>query len=94
MLVSLFKRLINQFSLIDLGCGDGRVLYARYSRGLLENVNRVVGVDLSEVSIKRLGEFCPFAEGIVADVCDLWQITDNSQDVAVSSKVIEHVPEN
>ena len=94
MLESLLKRLNKPYSIIDLGCGDGRILYALHSKGLLKNASRIVGVDISEERIKRLKEFCPFAEGIVADICDLNQILDNSFDVAISSQVIEHVPDD
>jgi len=31
------------YSLIDLGCGDVRLLYALYFKGLLRNVSGVVG---------------------------------------------------
>jgi len=91
MLESLLEGLNKSYSLIDLGCGDGRVLYALYSKGLFKNASRIAGVDISEERIKRLKKFCPFAEGIVADVCDLKQIQNNSFDVATSSQVIEHV---
>jgi len=94
MLENLLKELNKLYSLIDLGCGDGRILYALYSKGLLKNTGRIVGVDISEERMRRLKEFCPFAEGVVADVCDLKQIPDNSFDVAISSQVIEHVPDD
>ena len=92
VLSSALKGLGNDFSLIDLGCGDGATIYALYSNGLLKNATDVVGVDLSPVRIKRLTERCPFVKGVVADVCDLAQIPDNSFDFVISSQVIEHVP--
>ena len=79
------------FSIVDLGCGDGTILHALHSKGLLRNASRVVGVDISEERIRRLRKFCPFAEGIVGDVCDLRQVPDSSFDVAISTQVIEHV---
>ncbi|ENN96227.1 methyltransferase type 11 [Methanocaldococcus villosus KIN24-T80] len=96
MLKNLLKELNKRrtYSLIDLGCGDGRFLYALYKQGLLKNATRVVGVDISEERIRRLKKLCPFAEGIVADVTDLSQIPDNSFDVAISNQVIEHVPDD
>lgn len=39
-------------------------------------------------------KLCPFAKGIITDVCDLKQIPNNSFDVAISSQVIEHVPDD
>lgn len=90
----LLKSYNKTFSIIDLGCGDGRILYALYNKGLLKNAYRIVGVDISKIRISRLKEFCPFAEGIVADVCDLKQIPDNSFDIVISSQVIEHVQDD
>ena len=52
------------FSIIDLGCGDGRVLYALHSKGLLRNASKIVGVDVSVERIRRLRRFCPFAIGL------------------------------
>ena len=82
------------FSIIDLGCGDGVVLHALHSKGLLRNASRVVGVDISEERIRRLRKFCPFAEGIVGDVCNLRQVPDSSFDAAILSQVIERVPDD
>jgi len=86
-----FIEKVEDFSILDLGCGDGRLLYAMYKKGLLRNAERVVGIDISETRISRLKKTCPFAEGIVADACNLKHIPDNSFDIAVSSQVIEHV---
>ncbi|MEM3335899.1 MAG: class I SAM-dependent methyltransferase [Candidatus Aenigmatarchaeota archaeon] len=93
MLEKLLKNL-NNFSLIDLGCGDGRFLYALHSKGLLKNAKRVVGVDISEERIERLKQNAPFAEGIIADVCKLKQIPNSSFDIVISSQVIEHVSDD
>jgi SAM-dependent methyltransferase len=94
MLENLLIGMDRPYSLIDLGCGDGRLIYALHSRGLLRNAVRVVGVDISEERIKRFKMCCPFAEGVVADVQDLRQIPDNSFDIAISNQVIEHVPDD
>ena len=44
--------------------------------------------------IERLKKFCSFARGIIGDACNLQQMPDNSFDVAISSQVIEHVPDD
>jgi len=82
------------FSLIDLGCGDGVLLYALYFKGLLRNASRVVGVDISKERIERMKKLLPFVDEVVADVQDLREIPDNSFDIAVSTQVIEHVPDD
>ena len=97
LLEKLLKRLIasnEYFSIIDLGCGEGTILYALYSKGLLKNASKIIRVDISEKRIKRLRKFCPFAEGVIGDVLNLRQIPGNFFDVAISSQVIEHVPDD
>ena len=93
MLGDLLKNINNQFSIVDLGCGDGRLLYALYHKDLLKNSERIVGIDVSEERIERLKELCPFTEGIIADVQNLNQIPD-SFDMAISSQVIEHIQDD
>lgn len=79
------------FSLIDLGCGDGRTLFGLHQRGLLKRAKEVVGVDISTVRINRLKDIAPFAKGIVGDAQNLKQIADNSFDIVIALQVIEHV---
>lgn len=93
-LEDILKKLNREFSLIDLGCGDGTFLWALHNKGLLENANRIVGVDISKKRIKRSKQYCPFVEGIVSDVQNLSQIHDNAFDIVISSQVIEHVPDD
>lgn len=47
-------------ALLDLGCDDGRLLFALYRKGILTNFARVVGVDISKEKIERLlqGAWC------------------------------------
>lgn len=44
-LESCIKKLPKGFKIADLGCGDGRLLYALIKRGLLKNASEVVGID-------------------------------------------------
>ncbi len=92
-LLMIYNKLGRKFSLIDLGCGDGRLLYALYYRGLLKKAYKVVGVDISQKRIKRLEKYLPIVKGIVADVQDLKKIPKNSFDIVISEQVIEHVPD-
>lgn len=90
ILGELLKKSKN-FSLIDLGCGDGRMLFRLEQRGLLKEAKEVVGVDISKERIRRLKEIIPFAKRITSDVQNLRQIQSNLFDIAISSQVIEHV---
>jgi len=94
LLGKLLKSFDKSFSIVDLGCGDGKILWALYNKGLFKNARRIVGVDISEERINRLKEFSPFAEGFVSDVQDLKMISEESFDIAISSQVIEHVPDD
>lgn len=85
-------RSLKNFSLIDLGCGDGRLLYSMYRKGLLKNAEKVVGLDISEERIRKLRTTLPFINGITADVQNMKKIRSGSFDLVVSSQVIEHVP--
>jgi 2-polyprenyl-3-methyl-5-hydroxy-6-metoxy-1,4-benzoquinol methylase len=77
--------------MLDLGCGDGRLIFALHEKGLLENAEKIVGVDISEDRIKRLKTNLPFVKGIVADTLDLKQLSDSSFDFVVCAQLIEHV---
>jgi len=97
MLENLLKQMNKDnksFSIIDLGCGDGRLLYALHISGLLHNAKRVVGVDISKERIERMKKILPFAEAVVADVTDLKEIADSAFDIAISTQVIEHVSDD
>lgn len=84
LLEELLKSFDKSFSIVDLGCGDDKVLWSLYNKGLLKNAEKIVGVDISGERINRL----------VSDVQDLKIISDESFDIAISSQVIEHVPDD
>jgi 2-polyprenyl-3-methyl-5-hydroxy-6-metoxy-1,4-benzoquinol methylase len=79
------------FSLLDLGCGDGRILFALENRGLLNNAVKVIGVDISPTRIAALLKYVKNAVGIVSDACDVKELKDESFDVIICNQVIEHV---
>jgi methylase of polypeptide subunit release factors len=72
-LTSLNKS-VKKFSILDLGCGDGTLIFALYEKGLLGKAEEIVGVDISRVRIERLKTNLPFVKGIVADALDLIQL--------------------
>jgi len=79
------------FRILDLGCGDGRLLHILKLQGYLDNAD-ITGVDLSPERIKNLTENLKEATGIVSDACNVKQLEDNSFDIIISSQVIEHIP--
>lgn len=75
--------------IVDIGCGDGRLLFALHQKGLLDSCNVVVGVDLSLERIKRLKKKLPFVEGVVSDASDVC-FSSSFFDYIICSQLIEH----
>lgn len=82
------------FSVLDLGCGDGKLLFSLQFSGLLKNANRIVGVDISEVRVKKLVKNTSDVIGIVSDACSVEELDNASFDVIICSQLIEHVPDD
>jgi 2-polyprenyl-3-methyl-5-hydroxy-6-metoxy-1,4-benzoquinol methylase len=80
-----------KFNLLDLGCGDGGLLFALHEKGLLAKAEKTVGVDISGERIERLGNNLPFVEGIIADASNVPQLSDSSFDFVICTQLIEHV---
>jgi len=89
--LALTNRVIKKPSIVDLGCGDGRTIFALYEKGLLKNVGEIVGVDISESRIERLTKELPFVKGIVSDALNVKELRDSSFDFVICSQVVEHV---
>lgn len=75
---------------LDLGCGDGALLYALDKTGLLKG-KVVQALDLSEARIRLIKNINKDFIGFVDDACDIKNIKDKSIDFIASSQVIEHV---
>lgn len=88
----------DSFSLCDLGCGDGAVLFALHSLGLLRKADTVVGVDNSPRRIERLERLKQAGLkqiiGIVSDACSVQQLASESLDLIICSQLIEHVQDD
>jgi SAM-dependent methyltransferase len=74
-------------SVLDVGCGSGRLfpLYARFAI-------HAVGVDISAVALSRARERFPSVPTIRASVVTLSQCSLPHVDLAVSNRVLQHVP--
>jgi 2-polyprenyl-3-methyl-5-hydroxy-6-metoxy-1,4-benzoquinol methylase len=80
------------FSVVDLGCGDGSLLFSLQKRGLFSNAEKIVGVDLSPERVKNLRGNVKGAIGIVSDACNVKKLENEVFDVVISSQLIEHLP--
>jgi 2-polyprenyl-3-methyl-5-hydroxy-6-metoxy-1,4-benzoquinol methylase len=78
----------------DLGCGDGRILFALHKKGVLKDVGEIVGIDISERRIGRLKSNLPFVRGIVSDALNIKELLSHSFDFVICSQLIEHVEDD
>jgi|APLak6261677118_1056115.scaffolds.fasta_scaffold00910_3 ubiquinone/menaquinone biosynthesis C-methylase UbiE len=81
------------YSLADLGAGDGVLLAALQHAGHLEKAKSIVAVDLSEDRCDRLRQ-CTDVTVICSDVTDIPEIESSKLDFIISTQVIEHVDED
>jgi 2-polyprenyl-3-methyl-5-hydroxy-6-metoxy-1,4-benzoquinol methylase len=77
--------------IVDLGCGDGRLLIALKSNGYFSQ-NEFYGVDISKEKINYLKDVLPEVKPIVSDASDIKELNNNEFDVVICSQLIEHVP--
>jgi 2-polyprenyl-3-methyl-5-hydroxy-6-metoxy-1,4-benzoquinol methylase len=73
--LSLTNNVSHKLSILDLGCGDGRLLFALHKKGLLKHVNDIVGVDISETRVKRLKNMLPFVKGITSNALNVGELS-------------------
>lgn len=78
-------------SFVDLGCGDGPLLYSLHKQGYLDNIEKIAAVDISAQRIKNVKNIDEKITCIISDACALTAIPNESFDLAISQQVIEHV---
>lgn len=79
-------------SVADLGSGDGSILYALFKKGYLNNIDKVIAIDISQERIDNVRKISNKILCILADVCRLEILDNMSLDLAISNQVIEHIP--
>lgn len=79
--------------LIDLGCGDGRNLFAYYSDGKLDPQDMTIAIDISEEGIQFTQRAVPKTMPIRGDSLRL-PIKKNTCNLVFCSMLIEHVPDD
>ncbi|MEM5785898.1 MAG: class I SAM-dependent methyltransferase [Syntrophobacteraceae bacterium] len=77
--------------LIDVGCGDGILLYQLNRMGYLDGVEEVWAVDLSSERLKDISLISPKIRPFQSDAQHLDGVPDSSFDLVISTQVIEHV---
>lgn len=91
--IVLRKSKEGKFNMLDLGCGEGRVLFSLQKKGLLQKAKRIIGVDISEIRIRRLVRNMTDVKGIVSDACNVDILNSSSFDIIICSQLIEHIPD-
>lgn len=76
---------------LDLGCGDGALLYALNKEGLFKNKD-IYAIDLAQERIACIKKINENFKCLVNSADDLKNVSDNFIDFIVSTQVIEHVP--
>lgn len=76
--------------ILDVGCGDGVMIYDLQKMHILEGKCSVVGVDISQKNINVAKKRIKGSQFYVADASNL-PFTDNSFDFVYSWMVIEHL---
>ncbi len=90
----LLLKYLNKYtwkSFLDVGCGDGALLFALNERHHFYN-KMVYGIDLSLNRINRGKKINPNFKLFVDSAANMQCISDNSIDFLVSTQVVEHVP--
>ena len=91
---SLLKDIFNKNSIkriADLGSGDGSTLFALFKKGFLDNIEKVIAIDISQERINNVKKISDKFLCFKANVCKLEMLDSMSLDLAISSQVIEHV---
>ncbi len=77
-------------TILDVGCGNGRLLTALTAQGLLEG-SRARGVDLSKTNVERARAHLPDVRFDVDNAETLAKVGDGEIDFLISTQVLEHV---
>ena len=78
---------------LDVGCGDGSLLFALNRKGYFRN-KTVLAVDISAKRIEVAKAISDGFQCFVDDACKLENIGSSAADMLVSLQVIEHVPDD
>jgi len=80
-------------ALADLGCGDGPLFAALEREGFIGATKPVYAVDLEAARLARVAARFPWIRTIAASADAVPDIPSGSLDAAISTMVMEHVPD-
>lgn len=80
-------------ALADLGCGDGPLFAALEREGFIGATRPAYAVDLEPARLARVARRFPWITTVVASADSVPEIPDDGLDAAISTMVMEHVPD-
>jgi len=89
----LINQSIKKPNIMDLGCGDGRLIYALYKKGALDSQSKITAVDLSEERIKRVKKQLGFVQTAKFDALNV-NLPSGSFDFIICAQLIEHISDD
>jgi SAM-dependent methyltransferase len=85
----------NTFSrMLDVGCGDGALLYTMERKGMLAKFKEVWATDLSHTRLMSVKKISSSIRTIQDDAQTLSSLPENYFDLVISTQVIEHVQDD
>ena len=82
---------ISAKNMMDLGSGDGAILFALFKRGYLKGLDKVIAVDISSSRLSNVKKIDNKFLCVASDACKL-ALSDNAAiDFIIANQVIEHV---
>lgn len=92
-LAALLKSQRVPFHLLDVGCGDGQLVWSIAKSGLLPKGATVTGVDVSPIRVKRFTALTGWP-AVQANGAELDELQAGCADIVVSTMVMEHVDDD
>jgi ubiquinone/menaquinone biosynthesis C-methylase UbiE len=80
-------------ALADLGCGDGPLFAALERGGFIDQAKPVYAVDLERARLARVSARFPWIHTVAASADAIPDIPTGSLDAAISTMVMEHIPD-
>lgn len=93
LLAGALERIGPEATLVAVGCGDGHLVWALSETGHIPPGIRVFGVDISPIRLRRFRLLTGF-QGIMAEGHFIPSLETGSVDLALSTMVIEHIPDD
>jgi len=81
-------------NLIDVGCGDGTLLYQLNHAGYLQNMDAIWAVDLSKQRLQNVKGIFNAINAIQSNAQYLEEVPSAYFDIVISTQVIEHVEDD